>query len=61
MDPNKMAKNIILFIGDGMGMSTHTGARIYKGQRKRSPNGGEEEQLLWETFPFTGLSKVHSL
>ena len=27
----KKAKNVILFIGDGMGVATHTAARIYKG------------------------------
>jgi alkaline phosphatase len=32
LQPNtKKAKNVILFIGDGMGVATHTAARIYKG------------------------------
>jgi len=30
----KKAKNVILFIGDGMGISTITAARIYAGQKK---------------------------
>ena len=31
---HQKAKNIIIFVGDGMGMSTITAARIYKGQKK---------------------------
>lgn len=50
------AKNVIIFIGDGMGMSTITAARIYKGQLKGK--SGEEESLTFEDFPHTGLSKV---
>ena len=29
---NKKAKNVILFLGDGMGISTVTAARILQGQ-----------------------------
>ena len=50
------AKNAILFIGDGMGMSSITGGRIYKGQQKG--NTGEEEVLNFDTFPSIGLAKV---
>jgi alkaline phosphatase len=33
--PNvKRAKNVILFVGDGMGISTITAARIFEGQQK---------------------------
>ena len=39
-----------------MGVQTATMARIFKGQKKRKT--GEEETLIWETFPHTGLSKV---
>ena len=28
----KKAKNVIIFVGDGMGVQTHTASRIYKGQ-----------------------------
>ena len=55
----RVAKNVILFIGDGMSMPTITTARIYKGQQKG--NTGEEEHLSFETFPHTGLSKVVAL
>lgn len=55
--PNaKKAKNIILFLGDGMSLSTVAAARILKGQRQG--NTGEESALSFETFPHTGLSRV---
>ena len=50
------AKNIVLFIGDGMGVSTVTAARIYKGQMQGRP--GEETVLSYETFPNVALAKV---
>ena len=58
--PNKrLAKNIILFIGDGMGVSTVTAARILGGQRLGKP--GEEHVLNFEKFDDVALSKVHSI
>ena len=51
-----VAKNVILFVGDGMGISTVTAARIYKGQRQNRT--GEESKLVFEEFPETGLIKV---
>lgn len=51
------AKNVIIFLGDGMSLSTITAARIRKGQLKG--NTGEEEKLFFENFPWTGLSKVN--
>ncbi|NWW10707.1 PPBI1 phosphatase, partial [Oreocharis arfaki] len=50
------AKNIILFMGDGMGLSTVSAARIYKGQL--SGGSGEESILAMETFPHMALAKV---
>lgn len=47
---------MILFIGDGMGVSTVTAARIYGGQLKG--RHGEESVLEFEKFPNVGLSKV---
>ncbi|KAH9382390.1 hypothetical protein HPB48_008667 [Haemaphysalis longicornis] len=54
------AKNVILFVGDGMGVSTVTASRIYGAQRK---NGmpGEESRLAFERFPFTALIKASAL
>lgn len=50
------AKNVIIFIGDGMGLSTITSGRIYVGQL--NGQAGEEYQLAFEKFPNTGLAKV---
>jgi alkaline phosphatase len=52
------AKNIILFVGDGMSLPTVAAARILDGQRKGGP--GEENQLSWETFPYTAFSKTYN-
>ncbi len=53
------AKNVILFVGDGMGISTVTAARILDGQNKGQL--GEENQLSFGKFPFTGLSKTYNV
>jgi alkaline phosphatase len=45
------AKNLILFLGDGMGFSTVAAARMYKGV--------EETELSFEKFPHLGLSKTY--
>lgn len=52
------AKNIILFVGDGMGVSTVTAARILEGQM--AGNKGEENRLSFEKFPHLALSKTYS-
>jgi len=52
------AKNIILFVGDGMGVSTVTATRILAGQLKGGT--GEEHVLSWETFPYTALAKTYN-
>lgn len=46
-----MAKNVIFFLGDGMGLSTQMASRMYK--------GGEEEELSFEKFPYSGMSKTY--
>jgi len=53
------AKNVILFVGDGMGVSTVTAARILRGQLQG--HLGEETVLAFEEFPYTGFSKVRFL
>ncbi|AQQ69140.1 alkaline phosphatase [Microbulbifer agarilyticus] len=52
------AKNIILFVGDGMGISTVTAMRILAGQMEGQ--SGEEYQLSFETMPFAGLIKTYN-
>lgn len=55
----KKAKNIILFVGDGMGVSTVTAARILEGQLKGMQ--GEENNLSFDMFPFTGFAKTYNV
>jgi alkaline phosphatase len=52
------AKNVILFVGDGMSLATVAAARILDGQRKGA--SGEENMLSWEAFPHTALSKTYN-
>ncbi|MGZ8153491.1 MAG: alkaline phosphatase [Methylovulum sp.] len=62
------AKNVILFIGDGMGVSTVTAARILAGQQPgiinpdntNAGSSGEENSLSFELFPRLALSKTYS-
>ena len=56
---HQKAKNIIIFVGDGMGMSTITAARIYKGQKKGE--SGETGFLSFERFPTIGLAKTYAV
>ena len=52
------ARNVILFVGDGMGVSTITAARIYAGQQLGKL--GEEHELSFDTMPFAGLSRTYN-
>ncbi len=52
------AKNVILFIGDGMGISTITAARIYAGQKRGET--GEENLLSFERFDNVALVKTYN-
>ena len=56
-EPARKAKNIIVFVGDGMGLTTITAGRIFKGQYLKH-GFGEEEMLAFDEFPYTGLTKV---
>ncbi|XP_077988813.1 alkaline phosphatase-like [Glandiceps talaboti] len=53
-----VAKNVLFFIGDGMGVATVSSARILKGQLKG--NTGEETVLHMETLPHVALSKTYN-
>jgi alkaline phosphatase len=57
-EPQALARNVILFVGDGMGVSTVTAARIFDGQSKGM--SGEENVLAFETFPNVALIKVYN-
>lgn len=54
----RKAKNVILFIGDGMGISTITAARIYEGQKRGET--GEENRLSFEKFENVALVKTYN-
>ena len=66
---NRLARNVILFVGDGMGVSTVTAARILQGQQPNiigsnatgKASSGEENALSFETFPYLALSKTYSV
>ena len=53
------AKNVILFVGDGMGISTVTAARILAGQLEGGM--GEDYQLSFETMPYSGFVKTYNV
>lgn len=53
------ARNVILFVGDGMGISTVTAARILEGQLRGE--SGEENLLSFERLPYVALSKTYSV
>lgn len=54
----RKANNIILVVGDGMGITTHTAARIYSGQQQGML--GEEFSLSFETLPYSALIKTYN-
>lgn len=53
------AKNIILFVGDGMGITTVTASRILEGQR--AGELGEDHTLSWGRMPYSGLAKTYNV
>ena len=65
---NARARNIILFIGDGMGISTITAGRIYEAQRRAKLSkgtypgfeGGEESLLSFEKLPGRAMVKTYN-
>lgn len=51
------AKNVIMFLGDGLSIPTLAATRVYLGQSQGKT--GEETVLSFEEFPNTGLSKTY--
>ena len=51
-DETVIPKNVIFFLGDGMGLTTMTAARIYK--------AGEDGELTIDTLPETAFIKTYS-
>lgn len=56
--PPRRARNVILFVGDGMGIATLTAARILEGQLRGET--GEENRLSFEEFPASALVRTYS-
>uniref|UniRef100_A0A8C3HST1 Alkaline phosphatase n=1 Tax=Chrysemys picta bellii TaxID=8478 RepID=A0A8C3HST1_CHRPI len=56
---NSQAKNLILFLGDGMGVPTITATRILKGQLQGKL--GPETPLAMDAFPYVALSKTYNV
>lgn len=52
------ARNVIVFIGDGMGVATVSAARIFAGQQQGRP--GEEHLLAFEQFGHTAMVKTYN-
>lgn len=55
---NARAKNVIIFIGDGMGISTLTAARIYQGQKLG--RDGESFTTAMDSLSHAALVKTYS-
>ncbi|MDJ0847354.1 MAG: alkaline phosphatase [Myxococcota bacterium] len=55
---SRPARNVIIFLGDGMGLSTVTAARILEGQLRGQP--GEENLLHFERLPHVALVKTYN-
>ncbi|XP_052605275.1 alkaline phosphatase, germ cell type-like isoform X2 [Peromyscus californicus insignis] len=53
------AKNLIIFLGDGMGVPTVTATRILKGQLEG--HLGPETPLAMDRFPYMALSKTYNV
>lgn len=58
-EKNQTAKNIVLFLGDGMSITTLTGARILAGQQQGK--SGEENFLSFEHFSSSALIKTYNV
>jgi len=57
-----LAKNIILFIGDGMNLDSVTGGRIEAGRGEAQTGQGcdaEHKLFIEKEFPYSGLSKTY--
>lgn len=55
---DSVPRNIIVFIGDGMGISTITAGRIFVGQDIGKT--GEEHELSWDKFEQLALVKTYN-
>ncbi|XP_071445254.1 alkaline phosphatase-like [Hetaerina americana] len=65
-----IARNVIIFVGDGLDQNTITASRMYKSHywSERRPHSelhrrekGDEENLIFEDFPNIGLLKTYAV
>ncbi|XP_073966382.1 membrane-bound alkaline phosphatase-like [Choristoneura fumiferana] len=56
---DEVARNIVMFLGDGLSLPTLAAARALAGQRRGAP--GEETRMGFEEWPVTGLAKTYCL
>ncbi|WP_404403520.1 alkaline phosphatase [Pelagibacterium halotolerans] len=60
MQPNtNRAKNVILFVADGMGVGTNYGIRLFQGQQMGLL--GEEHNLPYDLYPHTAIVKTYNI
>ncbi len=55
----RKARNVVLFLGDGMSLTTVVAARIFAGQQRGE--SGEENLLAFERLPWSGLVKTYNV
>ena len=58
--PKGRAKNVILFLGDGMGLPTIAAARFYKTEVQHRL-GASNPMLYFEDWPFHTLCRTYDL
>jgi len=60
LEPNtNQARNVILFVADGMGLGTNYGIRLFEGQQMGLL--GEEHNLPHDLFPHSALMKTFNI
>lgn len=56
----RKAKNVVMMMGDGMGVTTASVARLYK-REVHNITKLTDMYLEWENFPFSSLVRVSGL
>lgn len=59
-EPNtNAARNVVLFVADGMGVSTNYGIRLFMGQQEG--HLGEDYNLPHDLFPYSAIIKTYNI
>lgn len=53
-----VARNVVIFVGDGMSFATIAAGRVLKGQMNKK--SGEETEMVFESFPNLGMAKTYN-